>query len=119
MEPAGLVCHPSPLLASVSSDTSTFGDLLPWIMLLLGMVVIGAIVIAWVRRLTQQDSGVDAPGFTLQQLRDMHAEGLLNDEEFARAKQEMIEQLSRKQPPPTPPSAKTPSEKNALDDQES
>lgn len=62
-------------------------------MLILGIAVVGAVVIYVAKRfLSPADSG-ERIGFTLDDLRQMHAAGELNDEEFQTAKSQMIGQL--------------------------
>ena len=84
----------SSTLSDVSSDGSLFGQLLPWLLALLGVVVIGGAGIWAVRRMLKQDSGGGAGGFTLQELRDLKASGQFSDEEFERARDVMIGRLS-------------------------
>jgi len=50
---------------------------------------VGALVIYLIRRsMGRRDSGSD--GFTMQDLRDLHASGALSDEEFVKAKASVI-----------------------------
>ncbi len=80
--------------ADASPGGSLFAHVLPWLVALLGVVVIGAAGIWVVRRLVRQESDGGAGGFTLQDLRDMKASGQLGDEEFNRARDAMIGRLS-------------------------
>ncbi len=80
--------------ADAPPDGSLFAHVLPWLVALLGVVVIGATGIWLVRRLVRQESGGGEGGFTLQDLRDMKASGQLSDEEFNRARDAMIGRLS-------------------------
>jgi hypothetical protein len=79
--------------------------LLPWLLLLLAMVVAGSVLIAWMRRRLHPRRDEEAAGFSLQQLREMHAAGLLSEEEFRQARARTAERLSaevhgsEKQPP--------------------
>jgi hypothetical protein len=60
---------------------------------LLVVVIVGAAVLMALRRtLTRRDGG-GAGGYTLQDLRQMHATGELSDEEFERARQSIIERV--------------------------
>jgi len=79
---------------SPASDGSLFAHILPWLVALLGVVVIGATGIWVVRRFARQESDDGAGGFTLQDLRNMKASGQLSDEEFNRARDLMIGRLS-------------------------
>ncbi len=80
--------------ADAPTDGSLFAHILPWLVALLGVVVIGAAGIWVVRRSVRRESDGGAGGFTLQDLRNMKASGQLSDEEFSRARDSMIEQLS-------------------------
>jgi hypothetical protein len=78
----------------------------PWLAALLVVVAVGAAVIYVIRRsLGRQDSSRD--GFTLHDLRELHASGALSDEEFAKAKASVIgrvtaEETPREDAPETP-----------------
>lgn len=75
-------------------DTS----ILIWSLVLMGFVFVGFLLVSWVRnRLREPDEPVSA-GFSLGDLRDMHRRGQLSDEEFERAKQQLIGML-KKDPP--------------------
>ncbi len=80
--------------ADAPPNGSLFAHVLPWLVALLGVVVIGGAGIWVVRRLVRQESDGGAGGFTLQDLRDMKASGQLSDEEFDRARDAMIGRLS-------------------------
>ena len=86
-------------IADAPPDGSLFGQVIPWLVALLGVVVIGGVGIWIVRRMLKHDSGGGAGGFTLQDLREMKASGELNDEEFERARDAIIGRLS--EPPAT------------------
>ena len=93
---------PVPLahLAAASAPEKGFGGLLPWLGVLLGMVVVGAIVIAWTRRLLRGEDQSAGAGFTLHDLRELHRRGELNDEEFQRAREAMIGRVRGDDAPP-------------------
>ncbi len=76
-----------------------FNDVVPWLAALAAVVVVGAIAIWLIRRTMGTDAASGAGGFTLQELRDMHASGQLGDEEFQRARDSLIGRLSE---PPAP-----------------
>ena len=80
------------LAASTTSSGSLFSQVAPILLVLLVVVLVGAIVIYAARRAAQPGESSDVP-FTLQDLRDLHAQGKLSDEEFARAKEAMIGRL--------------------------
>ncbi|MHC4709297.1 MAG: SHOCT domain-containing protein [Planctomycetota bacterium] len=75
--------------AAATRPGDLFGQVWPWLAALLLVVGVGALVIYLIRRsMGRQDSGRD--GFTLQDLRDLHASGALSAEEFAKAKASVI-----------------------------
>ena len=75
--------------AAATRPGDLFGQVWPWLAALLLVVGVGALVIYLIRRsMGRQDSGSD--GFTMQDLRDLHASGALSDEEFAKAKASVI-----------------------------
>ena len=83
-----------------SARTAQPGDLLaevvPWLLVLLGVVIVGAIAVHILRPSADADergSG-SATGFSLQELRDLHASGELSDEEFGRARETLLERAS-------------------------
>ena len=65
-----------------------------WAMVLLGMLVAGLVVIAIAKRrsdaLKQQAAGGGGLPFTLHDLRKLHEEGELTDEQFERARQRIV-----------------------------
>lgn len=71
-----------------------FTDLLPWLLGLVGLVVLGGIVIYAIRQRMQGGGAGAAEPFTLQDLRQLHARGELSTEEFERAKASMIGRVS-------------------------
>ena len=88
--------HLSRLLAFQSSaDKSSrlFGEVLPYLIALIAVVVVGGVIMYLVRRRLRADDGGKSDGFTLQDLRDLHASGELTDAEFERAKAQMIGRL--------------------------
>ncbi len=72
------------ILAQAAEDL--FGQLLPWLIMLLVVVVVGAGGIYLVRRMLQSGPSASEEGFTLYELRRMRAAGQLSDEEFEQAK---------------------------------
>jgi hypothetical protein len=81
-------------IADAPADGSLFGQVIPWLVALLGVVVVGGVGIWIIRRTLKQDSGGGVGGFTLQDLRGMKASGELSDEEFERARDAIIGRLS-------------------------
>jgi len=81
------------------SPGSLFNEVVPWLVALAVVVVVGAIAIWLIRRTMGTDTASGAGGFTLQDLRDMHASGRISDDEFQRARDSLIGRLSE---PPDP-----------------
>jgi hypothetical protein len=85
------------MLSLATEPGELLPSLLPWLLLLLGLVAVGGAVLyaarRWVR--DEEQARSEGPGFTLQDLRDMHRSGKLSDREFERAKAAMIEQIRR------------------------
>ncbi|NNF43219.1 MAG: SHOCT domain-containing protein [Phycisphaerales bacterium] len=80
--------------AGVTRPGDMFGQVLPWLLVFLGIVVVGAIVVAIIRRrVWGRDGGAPDAGFTLHDLRSLHASGQISTEEFERAKSAMIAQV--------------------------
>ncbi len=77
-------------LAHAAAPGSLFGEILPWLAALVAVVVVGAVAIWLIRRIFGGDNVGGSGGFTLQELRSMHAAGQLSDEEFRQAKESVI-----------------------------
>ncbi len=80
--------------AAASAPGALFDEVVPWLAALAVVVVIGAIAIWLIRRTMGADTASGAGGFTLQELRDMHASGRISDDEFERARDSLIGRLS-------------------------
>ena len=72
---------------------STFAQILPVLLALAGVVFIGFIVISIVRRWMRADFGQPEQGFTLSDLRRLHQEGEISQEELTRAETQMIKKV--------------------------
>ncbi len=93
-------------LAGIATAKSSrlFSEVLPWLIVLLVVVAVGVIALALALRY-MKGSPPAADGFTLQQLRNLHAAGELTDTQFQRARDAMIGRLSdTEQPAPPDPS---------------
>lgn len=66
-----------------------------WGFVLIGLVVAGLVVVLVVRRKMSEegDGPTGGGGFTLADLRDMHASGKMTSDEFERAKHVLVEGL--------------------------
>jgi hypothetical protein len=81
-------------IAAATPDGSLFGHVLPWLVALLGVVLVGGTGIWLVRRVARHDLDGGAGGFTLHDLRGLKASGQLSDAEFTRARDSLIGRLS-------------------------
>jgi len=92
------------LIASSAPAKMAFRELLPWLLLLLAAALVGAIVVIVLRRWLRAPGSASAEGFTLHDLRRLHAAGQISDEEFQRAKSALIDRVRA----PTSENAPTP-----------
>jgi hypothetical protein len=90
--------RPIPFLSLAVDPSRLFQDLLPWLLGLIGIVVVGAAVMYAIRRMFRGDASGSSDDFSLQDLRDLHARGELSDEEFARAKTAIIGRAQQPSP---------------------
>ena len=70
-----------------------FLEIAPWLAALIALVVVGAMVITWLRRRlypSDRDRSGSRSGFTLHELRALHRDGELSDEEFENARAAML-----------------------------
>ena len=98
------------LALGLSADKSSrlFADIAPWLIVLVGVVLVGGVLIYLLRRWLRGDQSGSLGGFTLQDLRDLHKAGELSDEEFDRAKAQMIGRLKSAAQPPADPEIEGP-----------
>ena len=71
-------------------------DVLPWLAILAGSVLVGAGALYLLKRAFSR-SETPPEGFSLQELRDLCAAGALSEEEFERAKASLIERVAANQ----------------------
>jgi hypothetical protein len=91
---------PRPLLhldrVEVLSQSANTGSVLVWSLVLIFFVVLGFVAVSYVRKWVKDDEVSDkGPGFTLGDLRRMHAKGQMTDEEFEKARAQMIAATQR------------------------
>lgn len=79
---------PGPLAAVAPG--ALFQQVLPWLAALVGLVVVGGVAVWLARRWLGRSAGSGPAGFSLQELRQLHAMGRLTDQEFDRAKASII-----------------------------
>lgn len=65
---------------------------------LVGVVVVGWLAIVWIRRWMRSETDGSKP-FSLEDLRRLHREGQLSDEEFQKARDAMISAVQRSTKP--------------------
>ena len=88
---------PGSLALAAAAPGNLFRRILPWLVALALLVVAAAVVIWLIRRAIRPPAG-DSGGFSLQELRELHAQGRLTDEEFERAKASIIGRISARRP---------------------
>lgn len=66
-----------------------FSQVLPWVIGLIVALVLATVVIMYIRRQINADDE-SVVGFTLHDLRQLHARGEMSDEEFEKARDAMI-----------------------------
>ncbi len=71
-------------------------DVLPWLALLAGLVIVGAATLYLLKRAFSRPV-TPTEGFSLQELRDLRAARVLSEEEFERAKASLIERVAANQ----------------------
>lgn len=98
-----MMCTTWFLAQAADKSSRLLADILPWLIVLIGVVLVGGVAIYFIRRYLHADHGASDAGFSLQDLRDLHVAGELTDEEFQRAKSMMIGRMA---------AATTPSKKN-------
>ena len=78
------------LLANEQDAERLFIDMLPWLGLLCVIVLILGVLAMWIRARLRTPGNPTGDGYTLVDLRQMHARGELSDEEFDKAREAMI-----------------------------
>jgi hypothetical protein len=91
---------PGPLAAAAPGEL--FQQLWPWLAALALLVAVGGVAIWLVRRWLGRSTGSGSAGFSLQELRQLHAQGRLTDGEFERAKASIIGRVKGAELPPSP-----------------
>lgn len=79
-------------LGATVQPGEVFFAILPWMLILIGIVIVGWLLLLFIRRSTGDgESGLD-DGFTLGQLRKMRERGEMSDEEFEQARNVILGQ---------------------------
>ncbi|MAB82571.1 MAG: hypothetical protein CMJ24_03930 [Phycisphaerae bacterium] len=80
----------APRLSLASSPNVAPGELfmaiMPWLAVLVAFVIVGWILLSIIRRTSRNTDSLLNDGFTLGQLRKMHARGELTSEEYEQAR---------------------------------
>lgn len=82
----------------LAQSDSGMASVFIWGIILIGLLVAGFFAVSLVRRYLKEDDAVGTPGgggFTLSDLRELHAAGKLTTEEFEKAKYAMVEGMKR------------------------
>lgn len=65
-----------------------------FLVVLLGVGIAGGVFVRkWIKDWSSQEDDINGPGFTLGDLRQLHASGKLSDAEFASAKAVLLQSL--------------------------
>lgn len=91
--------HASLIIAASRRGSSLVGEVLPGLLVLAVIVIVGGIILVYLRRTIKENRDGSPGGFTLQDLRDLHAAGKFTDEEFEQAKSAMIGRLKSPEEP--------------------
>ena len=86
--------HPLQLAQGSAENTSSIFVVMIFLLLAVVALFVG---VAWARKRMNPNEDFHGEGFTLADLRQMHKEGKLSDEEFERARVKMVEQLQAAQ----------------------
>lgn len=66
-------------------------DIIIWSLILLGILIVGLVIIVRLKKkLTQSDEPSAGVGFTLSDLRELHKSGKMTQEEFEKAKAQIV-----------------------------
>jgi len=88
------------------ADSSLSGSIIFWGIVIVLIIVVGLLVVLYVKRMLLGDDTVAHPAFTLSDLRQMHKSGKMTAEEFERAKAKIIGTTTAPRPPANPPPSK-------------
>ncbi|HEY2586473.1 MAG TPA: SHOCT domain-containing protein [Tepidisphaeraceae bacterium] len=66
------------------------GNAMWWLIVLVGLVLAGFVAVAQVKKRLMRTDDSPGSGFTLSDLRRLHREGKMTDEEFEKAKQIIV-----------------------------
>ena len=71
--------------------------ILVWSLVLLAAVIVGFVLVLWVKRRLRQVDEAPTLGFSLADLRELHRTGKISDEEYERARGKMAASLKHRE----------------------
>lgn len=71
-------------------QSTSVGSVFFWLFVLMGLLIVAGVGVLWFRRWYRSEESPEAVGFTLGDLRQLHREGQMSDDEFERAKAQII-----------------------------
>lgn len=71
------------------------GNVMWWSVVLIALIVAAFIAVAHIKKRMLQDEDLSGGGFSLADLRALHRQGKMTDEEFEKAKQAILEAMKR------------------------
>jgi len=80
----------APVTILAESRADLLSALLPWLAALLGIVILGSVIAMLVRRWMNPSGSGNGSAMTLEDLRRLHRDGALSDEEFDAAKTALL-----------------------------
>jgi hypothetical protein len=88
---------PSSCRAFLAQSEDASSSIFFWTIVLLAVVLLMFGAVVWARKRLSPDEDFHGEGFSLGDLRRMHKEGKLSDEELERAKSKMVETMHAQQ----------------------
>lgn len=82
-------------IVPVLAQAEPVGPVFFWLFILMGLLIVAAAGVLLLRRWYRNDDDAAPIGFTLGDLRQLHREGKMSDDEFERAKAQMIASARR------------------------
>lgn len=71
------------------------GNVMGWSIVLIGLLVVAFIAVVYIKKRMLRDEDLSGGGFSLGDLRALHRQGKMTDEEFEKAKQAILDALKR------------------------
>jgi ABC-type iron transport system FetAB permease component len=78
------------------------GSVFFWLLVLIGLVIVAAVLVLYLRKWYSSPDVTPSAGFTLGDIRQLHREGQMTDEEFEKAKALILGQTRRQLHEPDP-----------------